>query len=139
MIILDTNVVSAMLRPATVEPIWVWLFAQDANELCTTSITVAEAFYGARLLPAGARRERMLEALGGYFSTELGGRVLPFDDVAAQEYAVLMSERRAQGRPLPFFDAQIAAIARVYDATVATRNLRDFVDCGIQVVNPWPQ
>ncbi|MCW0235120.1 MAG: type II toxin-antitoxin system VapC family toxin [Ferrovibrio sp.] len=137
MIILDTNVASALMRPETAEPIWVWLFMQDANALCTTSITVAEMFYGARILPAGTRRERMLDALSNYFDKELGGRILPFDEAAALEYALLMADRRRQGRPLPFFDAQIAAIARAHGAAVATRNVRDFADCGIDMVNPW--
>jgi predicted nucleic acid-binding protein len=137
MIILDTNVASALLRPETREPIWVWMLLQPANELCTTSITVAEMFYGARILPAGTRRDRMLAALAGYFDSDLAGRVLPFDEMAAHEYAVLIAQRRRQGRPLPLFDAQIAAIARAHGATVATRNVKDFADCGIDIVNPW--
>src|SRR3546814_18896682 len=86
-------------------------------------------YYGASILPEGARRTRMLEALGGYFAEDFGGRVLPFDEAAAGEYAIVMAQRRRQGRPMAQMDAQIAAIARLPGATLATRNQKDFPDC----------
>src|SRR3546814_19239311 len=76
----------------------------------------------------------MLEALGGYFAEDFGGRVLPFDEAAAGEYAIVMAQRRRQGRPMAQMDAQIAAIARLHGATLATRNTKDFTDCGIDQI-----
>lgn len=137
MIILDTNVASALMRPEHNVAVQVWLMVQPEAQLHITSITMAEMLYGASILPAGMRRDRMLTALVGYCTEDFGGRVLPFDDMAAGEFAAIMAMRRQQGRPMAQMDGQIAAIARLHGATLATRNIRDFEGCGIDLVDPW--
>ena len=95
-----------------------------------------EAF-GARLLPAGKRRATLEAALRATFDEDLAGRILPFDSAAVPAYVDIVSARRAAGRPISQFDAQIAAVARHHSALLATRNVDDFEDCGVAVVNPW--
>jgi predicted nucleic acid-binding protein len=137
MIILDTNVVSELMRPQPSAPVLTWVGNQPVRELCTTSISEAEVFYGIRLLPRGKRREALLSGAEGVFSEDLGGRVLGFDRDAARAFSEIVVHRRSLGRPINFADAQIASIARVSGATLATRDTDDFEDCGIEVVNPW--
>ena len=103
----------------------------------TTTVTQAEILYGVRLLPSAKRPSRLEAAVGDMFTTDFAGRVLPFDQAAAQAYAEIAVARRRAGRPISQFDAQIAAIARSRDAGVATRNIADFEGCGIGVVDPW--
>lgn len=137
MIILDTNVLSEMMKAAPSPVVVHWMRSQPALELFTTAITRAEILYGIELLPRGKRRTRLeFEALA-MFSEDFSGRVLPFDDGAAQTFAHLAVARRALGRPATQFDTQIAAIARAHGAALATRNTADFEGCGITVVNPW--
>ena len=114
-----------------------WLAAQPPASLFTTSITQAEVLFGIALLPAGARRDDLEEAVTAMFDEDFGGRVLPFDGAAAYDYAVIASHRRQAGKPISQFDAQIAAIARSRGAAIATRNVSDFENCGIGVHNPW--
>ena len=104
--------------------------------LCTTSITKAEILFGVALLPAGARRDALEEAVTAMFEEDFGGRLLPFDGAAASDYAVIASHRRQAGKPISQFDAQIAAIARSRGAAIATRNVSDFENCGIDVHDP---
>lgn len=137
MLILDTNVVSELLRPEPDAAVWAWMVIQTPATLHTTSITLAEILYGLALLPEGARRFAFMEAAGKTFAEQFPGRILAFDQDAAAAYAAIRSGRRAIGRPVSPIDAQIAAIARAHGATVATRNVKDFADCGIDVVNPW--
>jgi hypothetical protein len=137
MILLDTNVVSEALRPKPSSIVAAWLRTRPATELFTTTITEAELCYSAALLPAGKRQQSLAAAIDRVISELFAGRVLPFDSAAAREYADIAAARHRAGRPISPADAQIAAIARSRGAGVATRNVEDFDDCGIRVVNPW--
>ena len=137
MIVLDTNVVSELMKPEPAEAVVRWIAAQPAVSLYTTSITQAEILHGIMLLAAGKRRAALEAAANAMFAQDFDGRVLPFGGEAARAYAQIAARRRRTGLPISQFDAQIAAIARSARAAVATRNTRDFEDCGIDVLNPW--
>jgi hypothetical protein len=137
LIVLDTNVLSEILRPTPDARAMAWMAAQPRSALFTTTITRAELFYGLHLLPEGQRRTGLLEAVQAILDTELAGQVLGFDSDAADAYAVLAAARKAAGKPISQFDAMIAAIARSRGAGLATRNVKDFVDCGVPVIDPW--
>jgi predicted nucleic acid-binding protein len=137
MIVFDTNVVSELMKSSPTPVVVAWMSGIVADELFTTTVTVAEIFYGIEILPKGRRRDQLLRQAEGTFSEDFGGRILSFDERAAHEYAHIASERRLRGRPILFADAQIAAIARANDATLATRNTGDFEGCGVKLVNPW--
>jgi hypothetical protein len=137
MIILDTNVVSELMKPAPAGSVVEWIAAQPAATLFTTSITQAEILHGIMLLPSGRRRASVEVAAEEMFKEEFGGRVLPFGSDAAEPYARIAVDRRRAGRPISQFDAQIAAIARSTGAALATRNVSDFEGCGVKLVDPW--
>ena len=137
MIILDTNVLSELMRPKPSPRVAAWVAKQPAAELCTTSVTKAEIFYGIELLPKSKRREDLLAAAEAMFAEDFEGRVYGFDSDAARVFATLAAHRRARGRPINHADAQIAAIARAQDAKLATRNVADFEGCNVNVVDPW--
>ena len=137
MIVLDTNVVSEMMRAEPDGRVAVWLAEQPALSIFTTSITEAEVMNGLLLLPSGRRRNALEAAARKVFAEEFSGRVLSFGREAASAYAVIRSERQRAGRPIAALDAQIASIARVVGARLATRNVQDFAACGVQVHNPW--
>ena len=137
MIVLDTNVLSEIMRPEPDPAVAAWISARPASSLFTTAVTQAEILYGVRLLPSARRRSRLEAAIDDMFRTDFAGRVLPFDQAAAHAYAEIAVARRRAGRPISQFDAQIAAIARSRDAGVATRNIADFEGCGIGVIDPW--
>ncbi len=137
MIILDTNVLSELMRPNPSARVVAWIAKQPATEMFTTSITEAEIFYGIELLAKGKRRERLLLAAESMFAEDLGGRVFGFESDAARVFSKIAASRRTLGRPISQADAQIAAIANVRSAKLATRNVEDFMECGIDVVDPW--
>lgn len=137
MIILDTNVISEMMKNNRARQVVAWLRRQPALEIYTTAVTVAEVMVGIAVLPAGRRRDDLIEAAGLMFGRVLQERVLPFDHFAANAYAEIVASRRSQGKPIKELDGQIAAIARSREMAVATRDVGDFVDCGIQVIDPW--
>ncbi len=137
MIILDTNVLSEMMRPAPAGAVLAWLAAQPAASVYTTSITQAEILYGLALLPGGRRRRALEDAVTTMFAEDFGGRILEFGTQAAPPYASIASKRRRSGRPISHFDAQIAAIAFSTGAAIATRNVADFEGCGVALVDPW--
>ena len=137
MIILDTNVVSELMKRTPAPPVVRWVARQPATSLYTTSITEAEILHGVMRLPAGKRRNSLLAAAEAMFSEDFARRVLPFGGDAARAYATISAQRRRAGRPISHFDAQIAAIGRSARAAVATRNTTDFEDCGVTVINPW--
>lgn len=137
MIVLDTNVLSELLAPTPAPAVVAWLAAQPAAAVFTTTVTEAEILYGLALLPGGRRRQALEAAVRPIFAEDLAGRVLAFDRDAAQSYAVIAAQRRAIGRPISQFDAQIAAIAVSRGASIATRNIADFADTGAVIVNPW--
>lgn len=135
MIIVDTNVVSELMKPAPDATVREWVGAHDTH-LRTTSITLAEIRYGIERLPPGHRRDLLRAAADDVFNA-FSGQVLAFDAAAAREYASIVANREYAGRPIDGFDAQIAAICTVHSATLATRNLKDFRVTGIDVVDPW--
>ncbi len=137
MIILDTNVVSELMKSKPDSAVLRWVAERPANTLYTTSVTVAEILYGVLLLPTGKRRTALEAAAEAMFDEDFGGRVLPFGGEAARTYARIGAQRRRAGRPISQFDAQIAAIAAAARAPVATRNVDDYEGCGIKVLNPW--
>jgi len=137
MIILDTNVLSELMRPKPSARVTAWVAKQRAAELFTTSITEAEIFYGIELLAKGKRREGLLTAAEAMFAEDLAGRIFGFESDAAPVFSTIAAHRRALGKPISHADAQIAAIAQVRGAKLATRNLADFDDCGLDVVDPW--
>lgn len=137
MIVLDTNVISepSQLRPSAA--VMTWLAAQDASELFTTAATEAELYYGLALMPAGRRRDSLEAALVRFLTVELDQRVLPFDRAAAKEFGAITATRRRAGLIVKVFDSQIAAIAKVHGAAVATRDVGDFAHSGVKIINPW--
>ena len=137
MIVLDTNVVSELLRPAPATQVEAWLSAQDGATVYFTAVGEAELRHGVAILPAGKRRTALTKAIEGMLEEDFRDRILPFDRAAASAYAAIAAKRRAAGRPISQFDCQIAAIARAHDATVATRNTGDYEGCGIDVIDPW--
>jgi predicted nucleic acid-binding protein len=137
MILLDTNVLSELMKPKPVERVVRWIAAQPATSLYTTSITQAEILHGIMLLPSGKRRSAFESAAEAMFKEDFGGRVLPFGSDAAHPYARIAAQRRRAGRPISHFDAQIAAIAQSTGASIATRNATDFDGCGLKVIDPW--
>jgi toxin FitB len=138
-IILDTNIVSELLRPAPAPQVEVWLAAQDGATIWFTAVGEAELHHGVAILPAGRRRSALAEAIEAMLEEDFRDRVLPFDRAAARAYAAIAAARRAAGRPISQFDCQIAAIARAHEAAVATRNTGDYEGCGVEVIDPWRQ
>jgi toxin FitB len=136
MIVADTNVVSELMRPSPSPALRTWLSGQAASDLYTTAITVAEIRYGLERLPGGRRKERLRAAADDVFAA-LSEFVLPFDAGAAVHYARIVRHRDEAGLPIDAFDAQIAAICRARGAALATRNIRDFLDAGVEVIDPW--
>jgi predicted nucleic acid-binding protein len=137
MIVLDTNVVSELVRPAPSEQVLQWFALQPALLLYTTSVTQAEILYGVEILTKGKKKKALEAVLGAMFQEDFRGRVLAFDAASAVFFAEIAAARKALGRPISQFDAQIAAIARSRKAALATRNTADFADCGVKLHNPW--
>jgi len=137
MIVLDTNVLSALMRKAPEVAVVTWLDRQPAESVWITSITLFEARLGLALLPKGRRRRGLEVAFGRLLEQDLENRVLDFDSAAATEAASLAAERQKAGRPVDMRDTQIAGIALARRATLATRNVRHFADLKVPVVNPW--
>lgn len=137
MVVLDTNVISELMRTTPHSGVLTWVDEQATAGLFITAVTEAEIRLGIALLPAGKRRDRIAEAADRAFATLFGDRVLPFDSEAARAYATIAAMRRAAGRPISQLDCQIAAIASCRGAAIATRNSGDFEGCGVEVVDPW--
>jgi predicted nucleic acid-binding protein len=137
MIVFDTNVVSELMKSPPEPTVVAWMSGLMADDLFTTTVTVAEVLYGIDILPKSRRHDLLQRRAEDTFGEDFGGRVLSFDERAAHEYAHIASDRRRRGRPIPFADAQIAAIARVHGATLATRDTADFEGCGVKLFNPW--
>lgn len=137
MIVLDTNVVSELMRADKAERVVRWIASRSPANLCITTITQAEILLGAQLLPKGKRRDAIEQVAEAIFDKGFAGRVFPFDTEAARAYARIIAARRRAGRATSQADAQIAAIARSRDFGLATRNVRDFEGCGIDLFDPW--
>jgi predicted nucleic acid-binding protein len=137
MIVLDTNVVSELMKAVPDDGVERWLAGQPAASVFLCAVTEAELRYGLALLPDGRRRTALAEAMANMLEIDFAGRILPFDSAAAVAFAKVAAERRLAGRPISQLDAQLAAVARSRTAAMATRNVADFEGCGIEVINPW--
>ncbi len=136
MIVVDTNVVSELMRPSPSTRIRDWVIAQAPGELYTTAVTVAEIRYGLERLPDGRRKDTLLATATDVFAS-FSEFIQPFDADAAVWYATIVARRDRLGLPIDGFDAQIAAICRTRGAALATRNAKDFRETGIDVIDPW--
>jgi toxin FitB len=137
MVVLDTNVVSALMHEPTYPAVVEWLDSQPRISIWTTSITLMEARYGIELLVPGRRRNRLFQALERLISEKIEHRIAAFDATAATATALLMAERKRTGRTGDLRDTMIAGIVIASHATLATRNIRHFADLSIPVVDPW--
>lgn len=137
MIVLDTNVLSELAKPAPDPSVIEWVDTQDSSELVITALTAAEVRAGVALLPEGRRRAEVEARMEPIITDTFGGYVLPFDVESSVSYAEILAARTRDGRPISIFDAQIAAVCRQYVAVLATRNTSDFTDTFISLVNPW--
>ncbi|MGH3755500.1 MAG: type II toxin-antitoxin system VapC family toxin [Pseudonocardiaceae bacterium] len=124
------------MKPSPAPAVQDWVRARRGDELYTTSITLAEIRYGIERLPAGRRRD-LLKATADDVFAAFEDQVLPFDAAAAAHYPTIVTRRDRAGLPIDGFDAQIASICHTNDAALATRNLKDFQDTGIHVIDPW--
>ena len=136
-IIVDTNVISEFMTSPPAAPVLAWLNAQNARSLYMTTISIAEISYGLQMLPDGKRRRLLQQRFEQFLTLAFGTRILAFDAKSARLYGRIRAHRKAVGRPLSAFDGQIAAIAHAHDYAVATRNVKDFQDCGIELINPF--
>ncbi|MBD2436377.1 type II toxin-antitoxin system VapC family toxin [Nostoc sp. FACHB-110] len=137
MIVLDTNVLSELIKPQGSTVVRNWAAQQPITSLFITTITQAEILYGIAILPEGKRKYELYQAATLMFAEDFVGRILTFDESAAVAFANISAQRRANGTPISQADAQIAAICYSHNAAIATRNVADFVDCGIFIINPW--
>ncbi len=137
MIVLDTNVISEIMRPAPDQGVAAWLAAQDPLDLATTSITLAEIQRGIVKLPKGKRRSGLEERFSAFVEEAFSGRLLVFDKDAAYVCGDVSAEREERGLHADIVDMMIAAIVKTVGATLATRNTSDFDACGIPLINPW--
>ena len=137
MILLDTNVVSELMRKSPDPGVEAWVASHPVVDLYFSAVGEAELRYGAAAMPMGRRRDTLVTDIESMLGAAFDGRILPFDSGAALAYAEVASARRAIGRPAPMADTQIAAIARSRGMVMATRNVRDFADMGVDVIDPW--
>ena len=137
MIILDTNVLSALMQRAADSRVVAWLDRQPRSSIWITSVTILEIQFGLQILPKGKRRTQLINAFDIILAEEIGQRVSPFDTAAALQAARLMASRRKNGRPIELRDTMIAGIALACHATLATRNTPHFADLSVPVINPW--
>lgn len=137
MILLDTCVISALMRPQDNRQVVVWLDRQSSVSIWTTAVTVLEIRFGLLAMPDGRRRTKFEQAFVELLQQDLDGRIAAFDPAAAEAAATLAAERRRKGRPIDVRDTQIAGIALARRAAIATRNAKHFGDLSIQFMNPW--
>lgn len=137
MILIDTNVISELMRPVPSRAVLGWFAARNSTELFLCAVGEAELRTGAAILPEGRRRDSLTALIDAVIEVDFAGRILAFDSAAAKAYARIAALRRAAGRPIMEADCQIAAIASVHGAIVATRNVADFDGCGVDIIDPW--
>ena len=137
MIVLDTNVISELMRPAPDEGVRTWIAAKDPLDLAITTITVAEIRRGIERLPNGRQRKRLEEKFAAFVEEAFAGRLLPFDRTAAYACGEVSAARERKGLHADAVDMMIAAIVKTSQARLATRNTGDFKQCGIDLANPW--
>ena len=136
MIVLDTNVLSEILRSDPSPTVTAWFESQNPEELYITTITQAEILYGIEILPEGRRKDALRESFIPLFE-QFTGRILAFDETSAWAFAAIAAAHRKAGRRISEMDCQIASIALSRKACLCTRNVKDFARCGIPLVNPW--
>jgi predicted nucleic acid-binding protein len=136
-IVLDTNVVSELMRRQPADAVMAWVDQQPAEEAWLTAVTLAELLYGIGRLPDGRRKAHLAIALDAMIVEEFDHRIAAFDEPAAAHYADIVVVRERAGRPISAADAQIAAICRSHSALLATRNVDDFADTRLAIANPW--
>ena len=136
MIVLDTNVISELIKPAHVLR---WVDDQDSAELVITSVTAAELRAGVAVLPRGRRKDTIARKIERLITEVFAGYVLAFDADSSSHYADMVAATRRRGRPMSALDVQIAAICRQHDATLATRNITDFEAVTLAIVDPWSE
>jgi predicted nucleic acid-binding protein len=136
-IVIDTNVISEVMKPSPSLAVLEWLNQQNSNSLFVSTITLGEIEYGLRILPAGKRRYDLKERFEQFMLQAFRQRILVFDEAAARSYGEVMGHRKELGRPMSVPDGQIAAIARSKGFAIATRNTSDFEECGIDLFNPF--
>ena len=137
MILLDTNIVSEVMKARPAETVVTWLNVQESDKLYVSAITIGEIAYGLCILPDGKRRSGLRERFERFIALAFDQRVLAYDESAARIYGELMGDRKELGVPMNAPDGQIAAIARHKRLAVATRNVADFENCGIDLINPF--
>jgi predicted nucleic acid-binding protein len=137
MVLLDTNVVSELIKPTSDAGVARWLTTQPDDSVFLCAVTEAELRRGVAILPLGRRRDALAKLIKDILTLDFASRILPFDSRAAIEYATISAARREAGQMISMADAQIAAVARACGAAVATRNIRDFEGCGVETINPW--
>ena len=137
MIVIDTNVISEVMKPSPSLAVLEWLNQQNSNSLFVSTITLGEIEYGLRILPAGKRRYDLKERFEQFMFQAFRQRILVFDEAAARSYGEVMGHRKELGRPMSVPDGQIAAIARSRGFAIATRNTSDFEECGVDLFNPF--
>lgn len=137
MIVLDTNVLSELMRPEPAAAVLRWIDSHAAEELFTSSITMAEILHGIERLPDGKRKHRLHTYALAMFEDDFADRILPFNADAAVHYSTLVTTREQSGKPVGLADAQIAAICRAQKAKLATRNVKDFENTGVAIICPW--
>ena len=139
MILLDTNVISELMRTEPSELILAWFKSNSNEQLVLSSITEAELLRGINILPEGRLKAFKSKLLSEFLLIDFAGLILPFESQAASHYAEIFASRKTLGRPISTFDCMIAAIAKANGSKLATRNISDFEQCGLEIINPWAQ
>jgi predicted nucleic acid-binding protein len=137
MIVIDTNVISELMKPSPQLSVVKWLDKQDVMQLFVSTITIAEISYGISVLPDGQRKRSIEDSFNKALNEAFKHRILSFDENAAHSYGKIMGHRKMLGRPMSIPDGQIAAIALTHNFSIATRNVRDFMDCEVGIINPF--
>jgi toxin FitB len=135
--LLDTNVVSELMRPLPSSQVLDWIARQAADDLFLSTVSEAELRLGVMLVAEGKRRDAIAKAVEAMLEEDFDGRILAFDRTAARVYPVIVGSRHQLGRPISAFDAQIASIAVSVDFTLVTRNVKDFEQTGVRLIDPW--
>lgn len=137
MIILDTNVISELMKRHCSPIVAEWVGKQSTLDLFTTTITQAEILYGIAILPTGKKKDELYERANQMFDQEFAKRILSFDEKSAIAFSQIASYRKQIGCPISQADAQIASICYSINGSLATRNVDDFIGCGVKIINPW--
>jgi predicted nucleic acid-binding protein len=137
MIVLDTSVISELMRPLGDPHVLAWVDELQAGEVYVTAVTAAELRYGVLRLPDGRRKSGLADRIQHTLAEDFAGRILSFDGDASTHYADIVVGREQRGLPITMADAQVAAICRCHTASLATRNTKDFAHTGVNVIDPW--